>query len=376
MYVDDASLILSERTAASVPTPAAGTVTLFVDIANGHVSQKDDAGVVTDLTLTGGGGGGSPSGATGDIQFNNAGAFGSSPGFEYLTSTLVLADADPGIELLGIVNEPAAPAAGRLRLYAKDLAGRILPKFKTPSGLDSPLQTAIWQENFCMWTMTTATAGVWLGTTGGTTNGTYSTLVPNPAGALCESYKRGRWSNVVTTLNQVLGQRNTEALWYRGNAASKGGFFFYCKFGFGVWTNGSRLFVGLSAAVNTTTACPVISADPSSVNNTVGFCIDAADNGAISFLTRGTVATKAATGQTVATTTGFEAFIFCPPNSASIKYRLVNINTGVVVTGEATLNLPAQTTLMMASCAASNAALTTANATQIECAKIYISQDF
>jgi hypothetical protein len=34
------------------------------------------------------------------------------------------------------------------------------------------------------------------------------------------------------------------------------------------------------------TATTVISADPSALNNTVGFCVDAADNGLISFLTR------------------------------------------------------------------------------------------
>lgn len=375
MYIDDAFITLQERSAASVPTPAAGTVTLFIDIANGHVSQKDDTGAVLDLTATGGGGGGSPSGATGDIQFNNGGAFGSSPGFEYLGATLSLTDADTGIDLLAITNEPAAPSAGKLRLYSKDLAGRILPKFKTPSGIDAPLQTAIWQENFCMWTLTTATTGAWIGTTGGTTNGTYATISPIPANGLSQCYKRGRWSNVVTTLNQVLGMRNTEALWYRGDAASKGGFFFYCKFGMGTWTNGGRIFVGLSAAVNTTTACPVVSANPSSVNNTVGFAIDDTDAAAIQFLSRGTVATKTAVGASMATNSGFEAFVFCPPNSASIKWRLVNINTGAVFTGEATTNLPAATTLMMANCSASNGALTAANAVQIECAKIYIGQD-
>jgi hypothetical protein len=46
-----------------------------------------------------------------------------------------------------------------------------------------------------------------------------------------------------------------------------------------VWTNGGR-FAGMH------TATTVISADPSALNNTVGFCVDAADNGLISFLTR------------------------------------------------------------------------------------------
>jgi hypothetical protein len=37
-----------------------------------------------------------------------------------------------------------------------------------------------------------------------------------------------------------------------------------------VWTNGGRFFAGMHATT-------VISADPSALNNTVGFCVDAAD---------------------------------------------------------------------------------------------------
>jgi hypothetical protein len=55
--------------------------------------------------------------------------------------------------------------------------------------------------------------------------------------------------------------------------------------------------------------------DPSALNNTVGFCIDAGDLGAISFLTRGTAATKAATGLTMASAKGFDFYMFCPPNN-------------------------------------------------------------
>jgi hypothetical protein len=40
------------------------------------------------------------------------------------------------------------------------------------------------------------------------------------------SVKRGRYSNVVTTLNQVLGQRNIEAMYMRGSIAGQGGFSF------------------------------------------------------------------------------------------------------------------------------------------------------
>lgn len=48
-------MIFPGRTAASVPTPAAGTVTLFQEA--GALKQKDSSGTVIDLTETGSGGG-------------------------------------------------------------------------------------------------------------------------------------------------------------------------------------------------------------------------------------------------------------------------------------------------------------------------------
>jgi hypothetical protein len=52
-----------------------------------------------------------------------------------------------------------------------------------------------------------------------------------------------------------------------------------------MWRNGGRMFVGMHSNVT------VVTNDPSSLNNTMGF-IDATDVGKISFLTRGTAATK------------------------------------------------------------------------------------
>jgi hypothetical protein len=57
------------------------------------------------------------------------------------------------------------------------------------------------------------------------------------------------------------------------------------------------------------TATTVVSADPSALNNTVGFCIDAGDLEQL-VLTRGTAATKAATGLTMASAKGFDFYMF------------------------------------------------------------------
>ena len=218
-----------------------------------------------------------------------------------------------------------------------------------------------------MWTPTAATAGVWQGTAGAGA-GTYSTALPTTTSSYT-SMKRGRWANVVTTTNQVLGQRNTEAMFCRGNAAGQGGFFFFARLGFDVWTNGSRFFGGMH------TGTTVVSADPSALNNTVGFCVDAADNGAISFLTRGTAATKASTGMTITSGKGYDVYIFCAPNSSQYTWRIVDINTGTEASGTATANLPTNTTMQTAGVLASNGALTTATATQLSLNRIYVETD-
>lgn len=317
-----------------------------------------------------GGGGGSPGGSTTQIQFNDGGAFGGDPDLTWdkTTNDLVLGGTDTGITLAAITNEPSAPASGNLHYYAKLIAGKMIPKVKGPSGLDYPLQAAFWQNNTALWTPTTATAGVWQGTAGAGA-GTYTTALPTTTN-LYTATKRGRWANVVTTTNQVLGQRNTEAMFFRGNASGQGGFFFFARCGFDVWTNGGRFFAGMHSATT------VVSADPSALNNTVGFCVDAADNGAISFLTRGTSATKASTGFTIVTNKGYDLYIFCAPNSSQYTWRIVDFVAGTEASGTATLTLPTNTTMLTAGVLASNAALTPVTSIHLGINRIYVETDY
>ena len=364
-------------------TQAASTISDFNSAARAQVEAELVAG--TNITITpgstgatrtltiaasGGGGGGSPGGSTTQIQFNDAGSFGGDADLTWdkTTNDLVLGGTDTGITLAGVTNEPSTPASGTLHYYAKSVAGRMVPKVKGPSGRDYPLQASFWQNNTVLWTPTTGTAGVWQGTAGAGA-GTYSTALPTTTN-LYTAMKRGRWANVVTTPNQVLGQRNTEAMFFRGGSAGQGGFFFFARCGMDVWTNGGRFFAGMHSATT------VVSADPSALNNTVGFCVDAGDAGAISFLTRGWSATKAATGFTFASNTGFDLYIFCAPNSSQYTWRIVNITAGTEASGTATLNLPTNTTMLTAGVLASNAALTTGTTVQLGVNRIYVETDY
>lgn len=272
------------------------------------------------------------------------------------------------VNLVGIAAEPSTPSANNLLVYSKSISGKMTLKVKGPSGLDTPIQNAFWQNNITMWNPTTATAGVWLGTAGAGA-GTFTTALPTSTN-IYTAIKRARYTNVVTTLNQVLGQRNTELMYQLGGTVGQGGFLFYTRCGFDVWTNGSRFFAGLA------TASTVISADPSALNNTVGFCVDAADNGAISFLTRNTGATKASTGFTITSNKGYDLYMFCAPNGSSVGWRIVDITTGTEASGTATLTLPVGTTMLTANVLTSNAALTPATSVQLGLNRIYVETDY
>lgn len=277
-------------------------------------------------------------------------------------------DADDTMSIIGITADPVPPVAGTLKFYSKNIAGKMVPKTMGPSGLDSPLQNAFWQNNIVMWNPTTATAGVWLGTAGSGA-GTYSTQLPTTTN-LYTSEKRGRWANVVTTTNQALGQRQTELMYYLGNTAGQGGFLFYARCGFDVWTNGGRFFAGMCGGAG------VVTNDPSGSANSCGFAVDAADNGLIYFQTRNaTTVTRVSTGFTIASNKGYDCYMFVATNSSSIGWRIDDSNAGTTASGTATATTPAVNTMMEAAVMASNAALTTATAINLGLNRIYVETD-
>jgi hypothetical protein len=227
------------------------------------------------------------------------------------------------------------------------------------------VEYGLWAKDVSLWKPTTATAGLWINTVGAGA-GTFNNTLPTTTNQYT-AHKRARYSNVVTTLNQVLGQRNTEAIFFRGNSTGQGGFYFFACCGFDTWTNGGRFFAGLHSATT------VVSAEPSALNNTCGFCIDSGDAGAIFFLTRdGTTATKAPTGLTAVTNRGYCVEMFAAPAGANIFWRITDMVSGAVASGTAVATLPVNTTLLTAGVLASNAALTAANAIQLGVQRIYL----
>lgn len=225
-------------------------------------------------------------------------------------------------------------------------------------------------KNNVEWTNTTALGGLWTGTAG-VGAGTFTSLVPTDTN-LFTSIKKSNYANVVTTTNQVLGQRCNEALFFRGSSVSgAGGFSFFSRGGMTTWTNGGRFFAGMA------TATSVLGSNPSLLANTVGFATDDTDNGLISFITKnGTTLTKVSTGFTWASNNGYDFKIFCSPNSSQYTWEIISLQTGASVTGTATATLPVNNTKQLAFFGASNAALTPINSIQVAIAKITIETNY
>ena len=311
-------------------------------------------------------------GSTGSIQYNSGGLFGGNSNLIYdsVGNTLTLTGTDPEIQLGVITTEPAAPASGHLRLYAKSYAGRTVIKSKGASGLDTPYQAALWSNNTVFWTPTGVTAGLWVGTVG-TSFGTFTQAFPTVTTTYTTT-RRSRYANVATTANQVLGQRNADSMFFRGNADNQGGFFFYSRFGFDVWTNGGRMHAGLH------TATTVVTAQPSALANTVGFHVDTTDNGLIYFGTRdATTLNRVSTGFTITSNKGYDVYMYCAPGIvSSVSWRIVDINLGTEASGTLSANLPTANTMLTAGVLASNAALTAVTAIQIGINRIYVETDY
>ena len=308
------------------------------------------------------------------IQYNSGGtSLGANADliWDNTNKNLVLGGTDTGINIKTITNEPAAPASGLIHIYGKSIAGRSMIKSKGPSGLDTPYQPALFNNNTVMWTPTIATAGFWQGSAGAGA-GTFASVLPTTTN-IFTSVRRGTWANIITTANQVLGQRTTEAQFFIGSNAGQGGFFFFARFGWAVYTAGSRLFVGMH------TATTVVSAQPSAAANIIGFGMDSGDS-AITFMhntSSGTATKDTIAGQpTVASSQGYDAYIYVPPNSTTMYYRLDNLNTGATIIDSSTsTNTPLINTMMTAGVLASNAALTTATQTSIACNRIYVESN-
>jgi len=284
----------------------------------------------------------------------------------------------PGYVDWTAISNPSAPGAGTLRMWARTIAGRTVPKVMGPDGIYYPLQSSLWSNQIQQVSpATSTTAGNFIG--GSLTSaGTVSHPTPSNTSNATQM-RRIRHANVVTTTNQVLGFHGGAAdmaCYWRGNATGRGGFMLFARFSTALWpANTVRLFVGLRSGTTAVVASDTLAGD------LCGFWHDTTVGGTtINFVTRDntTTNTTAITVPTLGADVGFDAYIYCKPNDSTIYYRLDRIDTGATLADSSTsTNLPRNTIMLAPECAMSNGtANTTVTTTAIALNKLYIESDY
>lgn len=308
--------------------------------ANTSVYRKESGVGATGWVAVTNAGGGAPAGASGEVQFNNGGSFAGAADVEI----------EGGQLRLPAISTPTTPAAGGCKVFGRSVAGRILPAFVGPSGLDSSLQPFLARNKVSLWVPlgNTATHSS-IGAAGLTATGAAATA--NVATTNIHTYQK-RVDYLITTAatTAIAGFRGASALWTIGGpSAGLGGFTMVFRWGpaTGVATATNRAFVGMASSV----AAPT-DVEPSTITNMCGMGWDAADAN-IQFMYRGAGAvTKVDLGAsfpvpTTDRTKAYEITLFSPPGTTqSLSYEITDLGTGAVATGTVTTNLPTATTLL------------------------------
>ena len=292
----------------------------------------------------------------------------------------------PSYNDMSTISDPSAPSDGTLRMWAKKIAQRHMLKVMGPSGVDSPLQTALFQNRILMYVPSTGTTGTGSGTGLGpvwTSGGTVSHPTPSSTSpAIANQMRRTRYANVVTTTNQTLGIKAAAAdtlNYWIGNAAGLGGFFYAARFIVELIPAATvRIFAGLTASSST-----YVVASDTVLNNTCGLWHDTTDpssgSGAFNFVTRNTTTTtkQAITlANAIAAGNTYDFYMFCPPNSSTLYWRLDDIVNAVSYENSTSTTLPANTAFMGPQCAMSNGtANTTVTTVAIGVAGVYTESD-
>lgn len=331
-----------------------------VNIANINATGTPSAttylrGDGTWATPDAGGGGGTPGGSSGQVQYNDAGTFAGAANV----------DIEGGQLRLDNVTTPTAPASGGIKIYSKNIAGNSIPYVKTPDGVETAVQPSLFMGKMPVW------VGFASGTTAPVTmGGTIATAATmgtaNPASTNeWTKYQRKTYTTSTTAGNQS-GLRQS----YTQFSSATGGFFAHFKFGQTIALNGEQKFIGMCAST------AALGGDASALTNIIGMGIDAADVNGNWYLmyNDGTgTATRVDLGANAVrnTTDGYELNIYVGPGSSTYYVYIKNLATGAdVYNGSLTTDVPASSTLLAWKAECRNGAV--AAATNLHMAATYI----
>lgn len=280
-----------------------------------------------------GGGGGSPGGASGDLQYNNGGAFGGlSKVSNNGTADLVLEDYT--------TTTPGAPSGG-ITPFSRLRAGRRHLSVREPNGgtLEEMQPHFVTKGIGMMIPGPGQTSLTTIGMPAITTLATATARTPASTNLLSSLRRVGQVS--ATTAGSSAGYRGNTAFIWRGNAAGLGGFHCVFRFGIAQVQTDMRWFVGLYDAAN------IGNVNPSSLVNMVGVGIDSGQTTVRMFRNDGSgTATAVDLGASFPATTAnvvYELRLYCAPNGGEVFYSLERLDSAAFTEGSVTTDLFADT---------------------------------
>lgn len=275
------------------------------------------------------------------------------------------------ILMVGQSTDPSPPDPDKLIFYTKSFANRMIPKWQGPSGLDTAVQPAFFNNAIAMAAPNTTTSMGYLGMKSFTAVGTVSTPTIVAGSGLFLGMKRTLITSAAGA-GSLASMRETDPLVYRGDGGGVGGFFFNVRFGINGDVSDSNFQIGLSATTGALT-----SADPSTLKSNIWLGWDSTDtNLQIIHCDTTSGATKVDLGSSFPAHTQYSVFdftLFAAPSDSQIGYRVRRLDSPADITGVITTNMPTTTTLLTFQSKMCN--VSTASAVSYALSRVYIESD-
>ena len=372
-----------------------GAGSIYVRITNGQelyeihdvlISSPANNDVLTWETATGlwknkpsAGGGGSPGGSTGQVQYNNASSFAGATNVKINSNNL---------ELVKPASEPTTAPTDSVVMYTKSIGHRDLPAFVDASGWSTNLQTCIARNKFSLMAFNggtnaspTSVGMVYSATTVGTGNTTGGTVAIGTTSLLAGSRRQSFLT--ANTAGNAAGWRTSSTQCWRGNDTKRGGFFCVWKFGIGdaTFQPNATLFVGLNDATNVPDSTAItnpFTTVNNTMRNTVGLALYGGSSTYQIIHRNGTAAATAiSTGFTANVNDIVEFCLYCTPNNSTIHYYVKiysSAGSDTEISGDiGTSNIPANTTQFVPHCWRGRTSTAT-TAVQVDCLSFSIEQ--
>lgn len=281
---------------------------------------------------------------------------------------------------LPIVEMPSVPPSDHVALFGRRIAGRMMPAFIGPSGLDSTLQPWLARNKIAWFSPPGNATSVHQFSMAASTTGTATAANVGTAN-IHQAMRRLEYAATTASATAVAGLRATALQYHIGDPNSPfGGFTFIARFGpsRGSAANATRRFF---AGMTSRTSAPT-DVDPSAGTtwaNIIGVGADAGDaNFHIMHRTGTDDVTKINTGIPKAyddATEMFELALFtAPAGTPSVGYRFTRLSDGAFFSGTITTDLPAATQLLTWQIWTSVGG--TSSEVGISIASVYIETDF